>query len=56
MKKELFVITYMWDYPFSHYEKIWAYDKDEVLGIFEAKHGKQEIKCVETHDEWLSMK
>ena len=55
MKKELFVITYIEDYPFSGYEKVWAYDKDEALELFEAKVGvlKECVKCVETHDEWL---
>ena len=53
--KELFVITFINDYPFSDYKKIWAYNKDEALSIFEEICGimKECVKCIETHDEWL---
>ena len=52
---ELFVITFIDDYPFSDYKKIWAYNKDEALSIFEEKCGimKECVKCIETHNEWL---
>ena len=53
--KELFVITFIKDYPFSDYKKIWAYNKDEALSIFEERCGimKECVKYIETHDEWL---
>ena len=53
--KELFVITFIDDYPFSDYKKIWAYNKDEALSIFEEGSGimKECVKCIETHEEWL---
>ena len=53
--KELVVITFLDDYPFSDYQKIWAYNKDEALSIFEEGSGimKECIKCIQTHDEWL---
>jgi len=56
MEKKLFVITFMDDYPYSSYEKIWANDKDEALDLFEAKIGisRECVAFVETELDWIS--
>ena len=56
MEKQLFVLTFMDDYPYSDYKKIWAYDKDEALDLFEAEVGisRECVAFVETELDWLS--